>query len=177
VSTTTKEALEMTTTTIAAPAPTTPRSRISRRLALGLAGIVLALLCTSIGTWLALDQAGGTADATASASAPVFETWLRPINVVGLQKQLVRAGYSIAVNGVLEPITKSALADFLQPSSRHPLGPSLAVALQGTVITTLRDPRAWNMRFGLNRRTRFVERPLVGPDGQLDAYGNVRDHR
>ena len=62
VSTTTKEALEMTTTTIAAPAPTTARSRISRRLALGLAGIVLALLCTSIGTWLALDQAGGTAD-------------------------------------------------------------------------------------------------------------------
>ena len=75
------------------------------------------------------------------------------------------------------PVTKSALADFLQPSSRHPLGPSLAVALQGTIITTLRDPRAWNMRFGLNRRTRFVERPLTGPGGQLDAYGNVRDRR
>jgi len=156
VSTTTKEALEMTTTTIAAPAPSTPRSRISRRLA--------------------LDQAGGSADATASVSGPVFETWLRPINVVGLQKQLVRAGYSIAVDGVLDPITKSALADFLQPSSRHPLGPSLAVALQGTVITTLRDPGAWNMRFGLNRRTRFVERPLTGRGGQLDAYGNVRAH-
>ena len=166
----------MTTTTIAAPAPSTPRSRISRRLALGIAGIVLALLCTSIGTWLALDQAGGAGTATASASGPVFETWLRPINVVGLQKQLVRAGYSIAVDGVLDPITKSALADFLQPSSRHPLGPSLAVALQGTVITTLRDPGAWNMRFGLNRRTRFVERPLTGRGGQLDAYGNVRAH-
>ena len=167
----------MTTTTIAAPAPTTPRSRISRRLALGLAGIVLVSAGISIGTWFAVERAVGGAEASASAPGPVFPTWLTPIDVPGLQEQLVRTGYSIAVDGVLDPVTKSALADFLRPNSRHPLSPSLAAALQGTVITARRDPRAWNMRFGLNRRTRFVERPLAGPGGQLDASGNVRDHR
>ena len=43
-----------------------------------------------------------------------------------------------------------------------------------TVITTLRNPAAWNNRFGLNRKTKFVERPLTGPHGQLDANGNIR---
>jgi len=42
------------------------------------------------------------------------------------------------------------------------------------VITTLRNPAAWNSRFGLNRKTKFVERPLTGPHGQLDANGNIR---
>jgi Tol biopolymer transport system component len=94
--------------------------------------------------------------------------------VVALEQQLVRAGYSLKVDGKLDPVTKSALADFLRPSSAHPLSPSLARALQGTVITTLRNPAPWNSRFGLNRKTNFVERPLTGPGGQLDANGNIR---
>lgn len=166
----------MTTPTVAAPAPIPLGSRVSGRRALALASIALTLAGISAGTWVAVSWATD-APAPAAAAGPVFQTWLEPVNVVGLQKQLVRAGYSIAVDGVLDPVTKSALADFLQPSSRHPLGSSLAYAIRGTVITTLRDPTAWNLRFGLNRRTRFVERPLTGPGGQLDAYGNVRSYR
>jgi hypothetical protein len=164
----------MTTTTIAAPSPAEARSRLTRRLAFGLAAITLVPAAIGVGTWLAIGGAGGGEDVTPSASVPVFRTWLRPIDVVGLQKQLVHAGYSIRVNGILDPVTKSALADFLQPTARHSLSRSLAAALQGTVITTRRDPAAWNLRFGLERRTRFVERPLTGPGGQLDDYGNVQ---
>src|SRR5262249_29636651 len=159
----------MTTTTIAAPAPSAPRSRIFGRLGLVIASIALALAGISTGTWLAVDLTAGSA--TAAAATPVFRTWMKPIDVVSLQQQRVRAGYSIAVDpiaaddGILDPVTRSALADFLQPSSRHRLRAPLAAALQGTVITALRDPVTWNRRFGLNRRTRSVERPVTGPAG------------
>jgi hypothetical protein len=86
----------------------------------------------------------------------------------------VRAGYSIAVDGKLDPVTKSALADYLQLEPTHPLSPFLASALAGNWITGYRNPAAWNQRFGLNRLTRFVEKPLTGPGGQLDANGNLR---
>jgi hypothetical protein len=36
------------------------------------------------------------------------------------------------------------------------------------------DPDAWNSHYGLERATKFVERPLTGPGGQLDANGNFR---
>jgi hypothetical protein len=52
--------------------------------------------------------------------------------------------------------------------------PILAAALQGTWITALRNPAAWNSQFGLHRLTKFVERPLTGAGGQLDARGNLR---
>ncbi len=72
--------------------------------------------------------------------------------------QLVRAGYSIKVDGNLDAVAKSALADYLQPDGAHPLSPFLASALEGTVITGLRDPSVWNRRFGLHRPTTLVER-------------------
>ena len=94
--------------------------------------------------------------------------------MIHLKKQLVRAGYSIKVDSTLDPITKSALADYLQLDPTHPLSPFLASALEGTVITGFRNRVTWNSRFGLHRLTKFVERPLTGPGGQLDANGNLR---
>jgi hypothetical protein len=176
MSITTKEAIQMTTTTVAAPAGPASRAPFFRRVPLMLRLAAIMLAAIAIGTWLGIARATGGGDAW-PANFPVFRTWLLPVNVVGLERQLVRTGYSIRVDGVLDPVTKSALADFLRPGSLHPLGASLAAALQDTVITARRDPTAWNMRFGLNRRTSFVERPLTGPGGQLDANGNLRPHR
>ena len=156
------------------------RSQRARRRPLVLAGIILTLGLAALAAWLAVDQLFGRgAKTVAIASAappwnPGASLWLERLDVAGLQKQLVRAGYSLKVDGSLDAVTKSALADFLRPGSAHPLSPSLARALEGTVITTLRNPAAWNIRFGLNRKTKFVERPLTGPDGQLDAKGNIR---
>jgi hypothetical protein len=186
MSTTTQEAVEMTSTVaksgaIRTPATTAaPRSRGALQRALTLAGIILMLAMASLGTWLAIDRMAGSDANTASAStsvpawAPTASTWPGGLEVIQLKKQLVRAGYSIKVNGNLDPVTKSALADFLQLDSAHPLSPSLADELEGTVITGRRDAHTWNGRFGLDRVTRFVERPLTGPGGQLDDNGNLR---
>lgn len=112
--------------------------------------------------------------ARASSWTPFTSPWLERLDVTHLEAQLVRAGYSIKVDGNLDPITKSALADYLRLDSAHPLTPSLASELEGTVITGFRNPAAWNSHYGLNRKTKFVERPLTGPSGQLDANGNYR---
>lgn len=144
-----------------------------------LAGLILTL--ATVGTWLMVDRVAGrsanpvSAPAAVSAWAPIESPWLGRAEVVRLEKQLVRAGYSIAVDGKLGPVTKSALADYLQLDAAHPLSPFLAGALEGTWITGYRKPAAWNQRFGLNRLTRFVEKPLTGPGGQLDANGNLRN--
>jgi hypothetical protein len=157
-----------------------PRSQRARRRPLILAGITLMLGLVALAAWLSVDRLiGSGAKTVAVASAappwnPAASLWLERLGVVGLKRQLVRAGYSLKVDGRLDPVTKSALADFLRPSSAHPLSPALARVLEGTVITTLRNPAAWNSRFGLNRKTKFVERPLTGPGGQLDANGNIR---
>ncbi|HJQ49399.1 MAG TPA: hypothetical protein VJ838_02690 [Gaiellaceae bacterium] len=90
-----------------------------------------------------------------------------------LKKQLVSAGYQVKVGDNLDPVTKSAVADYLQPGSTL-LGPELTHAMSGTVLLGRRDPVDWNFRFGLKRRTKFVELPLTGPGGQLDAKGNIR---
>jgi Tol biopolymer transport system component len=175
------------TTTVAKP-ETIRRPRIAaaqrlqraRRRPLMLAGITVTLGLAALAAWLTVDRFTGSSEkavATASAAPPWnpgASLWLERLDVVGLEKQLVRAGYSLKVDGRLGAVTKSALADFLRPSSTHPLSPSLARALDGTVIRTLRNPAAWNSRFGLNRETKFVERPLTGPGGQLDANGNIR---
>jgi hypothetical protein len=42
------------------------------------------------------------------------------------------------------------------------------------VLLGRQNPVLWNRRFGFNRPTRFVERPLTGLGGQLDANGNIR---
>ena len=90
-----------------------------------------------------------------------------------LELQLLNAGYSVKIDGKLDPVTKSALADYLRPDASRPLDPSVTKALEGTVLTGRRDPAAWNARFGLNRLASIVERPLTGPGGQLDEHGNV----
>jgi hypothetical protein len=153
------------------------RTRGARQRALTLGGLILTLAVVSVGTWLIVDRLAGrsTKPVSAATSLPVWtpipSTWLERPAVIRAKKKLVRAGYSIKVDGNLDPITKSALAEL---DSAHPLDPTLAAALQGTWITGLRNPTAWNSRFGLHRLTKFVERPLTGSHGQLDANGNLR---
>jgi len=166
--------------TSSAPPVAASRTSGARQRALTLAGLMLTLAVVSIGTWLIVDRtAGRSANPVSPATSlpvwtPIASTWLERLAVNRTKKQLVRAGYSIKVDGNLDPITKSALADYLQLDPAHPLDPILAAALQGTWITGLHNPTAWNSRFGLNRLTKFVERPLTGPGGQLDANGNPR---
>lgn len=150
------------TTTVAKPdlirLPSTAplRSQRSWRRPVVLAGCILALALGSLGTWLIIAQlaGGGGTDVTAATPASVWtppSLWAQGLDVIRLKKQLVRAGYSIKVDGNLDPVAKSALADF----------------------THFGNLAAWNVRFGLNRPTKFVERPLTGPGGQLDANGNL----
>ena len=175
------------TTTVAKPGVTytpptvaAPRSRTARRRALALAVIILTASAVAVGTWLIVSRvARGSATPIAAAPAeaawtPIASSSLEQLEVIHLKKQLVRAGYSIKVDGTLDPITKSALADYLQLDPTHPLSPFLATALEGTVITGFHNRATWNSRFGLHRLTKFVERPLTGPAGQLDANGNLR---
>ena len=156
------------------------RSRRSHRGPLTLAGIILMLGLAVPATWLTLDRSARSSANTATSAAavpawsPIFAPWAEHFEVISLERELVRAGYSVKVDGNLDPVTKSALADYLQLDSAHPLSSFLASALEGTVITGLRNPRAWNGHYGLERATKFVERPLTGPGGQLDANGNFR---
>ena len=165
---------------IAPPVAAASRTRGARQRALTLAGLILTLAVVSVGTWLIVDRAAGrsanpvSAPTSLSVWTPIPATWLERLAVIRAKKQLVRAGYSIKVDGNFDPITKSALADYLPLDPAHPLDPILAAALQGTWITGLRNPTAWNSHFGLHRLTKFVERPLTGPGGQLDANGNLR---
>jgi hypothetical protein len=175
----------MTTTTIPISRVLSPTQRRTRRASIAVSGVVLALALASLGTWLALDRAAeSNAPAMVAGSAvplwpPISLPWLQPLvtdvdkQLVSIDKQLVDAGYSIKADGKLDPVKKSALADYLRPNSTHPPSASLAPQLEGTVITGLRNPAAWNKRFGLDRKTTFVERPLTGAGGQLDANGNI----
>jgi Tol biopolymer transport system component len=186
MSTTTQETVEMTSTAAIPNALRTPptaaawRSRRTRRRALALAALILTLSVLSVGTWMIVDRVAGRSAAPASAATfvpawtPIASPWLARLEVLQTKRQLVSAGYSIKVDGNLDAVTKSALADYLQLDRAHPLSPFLADALRGTVITGFRNPAAWNSRFGLHRLTKFVERPLTGPGGQLDANGNLR---
>lgn len=154
-------------------------SRAVRQRPLLLAASLLTLVLVVAGTQLfgGRSAEGATAQrdsARASSWTPFASPWLERLDVTHLEAQLVRAGYSLKVDGNLDPITKSALADYLRLDSAHPLTPSLASELEGTVITGFRNPAAWNSHHGLNRKTKFVERPLTGPGGQLDANGNYR---
>ncbi len=130
---------------------------LRRRRPLVLAGCTLALAAVSAGTWLTVARLTGASGTDLTVATPVSgwtppSLWGQGVDVIRLKEQLVRAGYSIKVDGTLDPVAKSALADF-----RH-----------------FGNPVAWNLRFGLNRPTKFVERPLTGPGGQLDANGNLR---
>jgi hypothetical protein len=154
------------------------RSRRARRRLLAFAGIILTLGLAALGAWVDLVAGSSAKTATPATAAqalkPIATPWLARLEVIYLENQLVRAGYSLKVDGSLDPVTKSALADYLELDSAHPLSRFLASALEGTVITGLRNPGAWNSHFGLERATKFIERPLTGPGGQLDANGNFR---
>ena len=136
--------------------PTTAHSprRAGRRLPLAIALVAVTLAAAGTGTWLIVARIGGSGGSalsvpiTAPAWTPTATPLVERLQVVGLQRQLVRAGYAIKVDGDLDRVAKSALADYLQPNEAHPLTPFVASALGGTVITGLRNPAAWNSRFG-----------------------------
>jgi len=157
----------------------TSRSHWTRRR-LALAVVVPMLAAAAVGVSLVLDGPMGSSStpATTAAATPVLmpsgPAWLRVADVRELKRRLVRAGYQVRVDDRLDPVTKSALADYLQPGSASLLTPVLGRALAGTFFFGRRDPAAWNYKFGLDRPTKFVERPLTGPGGQLDANGNLR---
>ena len=152
------------------------------RRSLALAFLVPALAAAAVATSLML---AGSADlssrplvlgvAPAPSWTPFATPWAEAVDVPGLKRQLVRAGYQVRVNDSLNAVTKSAFADYLLPGSASLYGPGLVRALHGTVLLGRQNPALWNRRFGLNRPTKFVERPLTGPGGQLDANGNIRD--
>jgi len=134
---------------------------------------VVAAVVVALGAWALVDRltsTSGTATAP-SASVAAFSEPAMALQVSGLRALLRDAGYAIPATGVLDPVTRSAAADYLQPGGAA--GP-LSALLQGTILTGHRDPAAWNVRFGVARATRMVERALTGPGGQLDRNGNVR---
>ena len=155
--------------------PTSPRHRPLSHWLLLAATVVLAAL-VGFALWVLVDRLTSTTQTPAATVAVLPATdpfWT--IEVSDLQRQLRRAGYSLPVTGSLDPLTRSAGADFLVVSESSPLDPWLSGALQGTVITNRHDPATWNARFGADRATKMVERPLTGPGGQLDAYGNLAE--
>jgi hypothetical protein len=147
---------------------------------LALAVVVPTLAAAAAGTSLVLAGSAGPSSApvATAAAAPAWtlfgSPWPEAVDVRDLKRQLVRAGYQVKVDDRLDPVTQSALADYLRPGSASWLGPVLGHALAGTVLVGRQNPVAWNRRFGLDRPTKFVERPLAGPGGQLDANGNLR---
>ena len=160
--------------------PASPKHTAHSRVFLA-AGVVLLAALVGLGVWAVLNRSTATSQ---EQPAPVATAPLAgPIVVGDLSRLLRSAGYSLPAAKVnywlplanwLDPLTRSAAADYLRVSERTPMDSVLARALQGTVLTGRRDPTAWNARFGMNRLTRLVERPLTGPGGQLDAFGNIR---
>jgi hypothetical protein len=97
-----------------------------------LAGCTLALAVVSAGTWLTVAHLTGASGTDVTAAAPVSgwtpqSLWGQGLDVIRLKERLVRAGYSIKVDGTLDPVAKSARLDF----------------------THVGNPAAWNLRFGL----------------------------
>ena len=90
----------------------------------------------------------------------------RPVNVRGLQAQLRRAGYAIQQDGRMGPLTKAALADYLQLRGGASISPALSQALKGTVITGKRNPKAWNAR--------FAPKSVVARPQDVDRRGNAK---
>src|SRR5205814_259497 len=139
---------------------------------LALAMIATTLAAAGIGTWLIVGRVSGTGASalsppiTAPAWTPTTTPLLERLQVVGLKRQLVRAGYAIKVDGNLDRVLKSALADYLQPNEAHPLTPFVASALAGTVITGLRNPSVWNRRFGPHPTTLVELAPYVRATGR-----------
>jgi len=158
------------TTPGAGLAPSPAHHDVHHRLRI--AAVAVLAVFIGVGVWTLVDRLTATS-ADGTAAAPIAVRSLHTWSVSDLQRRLRVAGYALPVTGVLDPVTKSAAADFLRPGQVDSLWPSLAVGLQGTAITGRRDVAAWDARFGTDRATRMVERPLTGAGGQLDAYGNL----
>src|SRR5262245_25602762 len=180
--------MEMSTTVVKTAATRTPPtanpSRSPGPRLFVMFAITLATL--GVGTWLIVGRvsdSGGSALTPAAAEpawTPIATTWLQRLQVVGLKRQLVRAGYTVDDDGNLDPVTRSALADYLRPDGAHPLDPNLAAALEGTVITGVRDPAAWNQRFGrhpdqVRQEARHDQsEPWASASGSGRAHGRSR---
>jgi hypothetical protein len=146
--------------------------------------LVLALLIGAA-SWVFFGRGASTTPqaetTTPAATMPIAGVLLidpianlgRQLRTAGYALPAIKVDYSLPAAYWLDPLTRSAAADYLRISETSPLDPRLASALQGTVITGRRDPAVWSARFGTNRVTRWVERPLTGPGGQLDAFGNL----
>jgi hypothetical protein len=153
-----------------------PRHRLA--LAFLLPALAAAAVTTSLmlaGSASVSSRPPVAAVAPGRAWTPFMTPWAEAVDVPGLKRQLVRAGYQVKIDDSLGPVTKSAFADYLTSGTASLLGPSLVSALHGTALLGRENPVLWNRRFGLDRPTKFVERPLTGPGGQLDANGNIRD--
>jgi hypothetical protein len=138
--------------------------------------IVCAGVVLGVGAWLLtarLSDSTKPSAAPAATASQFSHDFMLPLDITALQFRLADAGYAILITRALDPLTRAAAADFFG-SVAHPLTPLLARALDGTTFLGRGDSTSWNARFGLNRRTGMVERPLTGPEGQLDEYGNLR---
>src|SRR5437773_265718 len=111
--------------------PTTAQSRrrAGRRRPLALAVIAATVAAVGAGTWLIVGLVAGSGANALSApiTAPAWTPTAMPLaergQVLGLQRQLVLAGYAIKVDGNLDRVARSALADYLRPNEAHPLTP------------------------------------------------------
>ena len=161
--------------------PTTAQSRrrAGRRRPLALAVIAVTVATVGAGTWLIVGLVAGSGANALSApiTAPAWTPTAMPLaergQVLGLQRQLVLAGYAIKVDGNLDRVARSALADYLRPNEAHPLTPFVASVLGGTVITGLRNPSVWNRRFGPHPTTLVELAPYVRATGRR-AYSSLR---
>src|SRR5881394_2211100 len=92
------------------PEAAASRAPSARQRARTLAGLMLTLAVVSVGAWLVVQRVAGTGARPVRSSTtpappfmPIAAPWLGRAEVVRLEKQLVRAGYSIAVDGKLGP--------------------------------------------------------------------------
>lgn len=157
------------------PTPTR-QGRASHHRWLRPAAIVLSGAMLGVGAWLLTARSTGSTGTRTTTPPAVAQTagdLTRSLDITALQRQLVDAGYAIRVTAALDPLTRAAAADFFGSAGR-PVAAPLAHMVAGTIFLGKGDPADWNARFGLDRRTRLVERALIGPAGQLDAYGNLR---
>ena len=139
---------------------------------LWLGAVVIAAVVVGLASWRLVDRFAGGSVSKEETPVSVEVQPATAVMVAGLQRLLQAEGYSLVATGTFDPVTRSAAADYLRADDL--LGsPGLASSLRGTVLTGRHDPGAWNARFGVDRRTQMVERPLTGPGGQLDAFGNL----
>ena len=104
-----------------------------RRLAVFLLAPALAAAVAATSLMLA-GPASVSSPPVDVASAPVWTAlespWAEAVNIRDLKRQLVGAGYQVRVDDSLDPVTKSAFADYLTPGTASSLGAGLARAVE-----------------------------------------------